>query len=457
MYLDKVVRILPRFSYELNESWISDKIRFSYDFLFNQRLQAPWFKADREKSTFISVSWFASLKLFFFKILNAKFFYVFSGEFVDLFTLSAAKDFFSSIGNSNFSFFTAEFLSFYDFRFTYLMNSTLDSLENSTSIFLLNLDLRLEIPLINYRIRRSFMKNMSLKVFSSGYISRYFGFETTYLGNSFTSLVNFFEGKSKTSSFFFNPTKTPLSILKPEIYSTLNYFFLINHVAFENLTSGFIFKFSSFIAKKLNLLRDGWLGLNFVNTSTARLNAIEIGFLPGLTYQPPIYNQAHGLKFTDKTVLFLMNSDDKLYNFTNENNTSNLFLVYQGHHADETATFSNLILPGVTFLEKDGLYLNLLGFVQQTNKITNLYKHSKLDWEIFKALYFYKFLQYKFNFSIFFSFYEVFNFFISLISYNKFYTSNYQEVFLNSYGFSSFLALNNFFFNVGFFLNLFLC
>ena len=44
----KVVRILPKSSHELNENWISDKARFSYDSLNSQRLKGIFVK-DKEE------------------------------------------------------------------------------------------------------------------------------------------------------------------------------------------------------------------------------------------------------------------------------------------------------------------------------------------------------------------------------------------------------------------------
>ena len=40
----EVMRILPRLNEEVNEEWISDKTRFSYDGLKRQRLTVPMIK-----------------------------------------------------------------------------------------------------------------------------------------------------------------------------------------------------------------------------------------------------------------------------------------------------------------------------------------------------------------------------------------------------------------------------
>ena len=44
----EVLRILPRKNPEVNENWISDKIRFFYDGLKRQRLTSPYIKTNGE-------------------------------------------------------------------------------------------------------------------------------------------------------------------------------------------------------------------------------------------------------------------------------------------------------------------------------------------------------------------------------------------------------------------------
>jgi len=63
------------------------------------------------------------------------------------------------------------------------------------------------------------------------------------------------------------------------------------------------------------------------------------------------------------------------------------FYIYQGHHFTEDAQNSNLILPGLTFLEKKGTYLNIEGFIQQNDQFLNLNSEQRKDSIIFKYLY----------------------------------------------------------------------
>merc|ERR1712086_1242386 len=46
----QILRILPRFNEEVNEEWISDKARFSYDGLRVQRIDSPYRRDNSLKS-----------------------------------------------------------------------------------------------------------------------------------------------------------------------------------------------------------------------------------------------------------------------------------------------------------------------------------------------------------------------------------------------------------------------
>ena len=50
------MRIIPRLNEEINEEWISDKTRFSYDGLKRQRLTKPMIRDDNGNFDFCGVA-----------------------------------------------------------------------------------------------------------------------------------------------------------------------------------------------------------------------------------------------------------------------------------------------------------------------------------------------------------------------------------------------------------------
>ena len=67
------------------------------------------------------------------------------------------------------------------------------------------------------------------------------------------------------------------------------------------------------------------------------------------------------LNSKNSKISYLYNTNLKNKLIKDKNN----FIIYQGHHFTEDAQNSNLILHGLTFLEKKGTYLNIEGIIQK--------------------------------------------------------------------------------------------
>jgi NADH-quinone oxidoreductase subunit G len=62
------------------------------------------------------------------------------------------------------------------------------------------------------------------------------------------------------------------------------------------------------------------------------------------------------------------------------------FTVYIGSHGDAGAHRADVILPGATYTEKSGIYVNTEGRVQMTNRAGFAPGEAKEDWAILRAL-----------------------------------------------------------------------
>ena len=62
------------------------------------------------------------------------------------------------------------------------------------------------------------------------------------------------------------------------------------------------------------------------------------------------------------------------------------FVIYQGHHGDEGAHRADVILPGAAYTEKDGLYVNTEGRVQEGFRAIFPPGEAKDDWQIIADL-----------------------------------------------------------------------
>ncbi|CAM9329513.1 unnamed protein product [Phaeothamnion confervicola] len=61
-------------------------------------------------------------------------------------------------------------------------------------------------------------------------------------------------------------------------------------------------------------------------------------------------------------------------------------VIYQGTHGDESVRAADLILPGCTFTEKEGTFLNFEGRPQRTTVALKGPKVARDDWQVIRAL-----------------------------------------------------------------------
>jgi NADH-quinone oxidoreductase subunit G len=64
---------------------------------------------------------------------------------------------------------------------------------------------------------------------------------------------------------------------------------------------------------------------------------------------------------------------------------ANSFKVYIGHHGDRGAAAADVVLPGAAYSEKHGIYVNLEGRVQYSEKAVDPPGDAREDWSIFRA------------------------------------------------------------------------
>ena len=67
-------------------------------------------------------------------------------------------------------------------------------------------------------------------------------------------------------------------------------------------------------------------------------------------------------------------------------NKKDKFIVYQGSHGDKGAEIADVILPGAAYTEKNGLFINLEGKLQNAYKASYPPGEAYEDWIVFKNL-----------------------------------------------------------------------
>jgi len=357
----EVKRVLPRVNEDINEEWISDKTRYACDGLSKQRLDTPYI---RENGKLQKASWNEVLKILInkFKELNPEEIGGVVGDLADLEMMYSFKLFFNnSLGSQNLECRQDKIYINPEERMNYIFNSTINGIEDSDFILLVGSNPRLEATILNARIRKTYLKN-KLKIYSIGDPG-----DLTYpykIIGSNTSIINeIVNGKHEISAKI-QKSKKPMIILGESSLYGKN-----GKYVFET--------FKNFLFKN-NFIRKDWNALNVLNQHASRVGAIDLGIYS--------INEEDNFSFFEKLsnnqlkLIYLLGAD------TIDINKKNEFIIYQGSHGDKNAEIADIVLPGAAYTEKDGLFVNLEGKLQNAYKASYPPGEAREDWIIFKDL-----------------------------------------------------------------------
>ena len=345
---EEILRVTPRTNEFINEEWISDKVRFNYDGYYQQRIDIPYIKKNQKLS---SSSWEESLKILKNKLKSLKP-VALVGEHVDLETGYAINKFMSNFGKDNVECRTDN-QAILENLDSYRFNTPLNEIENSDLIILLGTNPKIETPIINHKIFKAYNNNS--RIFNIGE-NIPLNYQTEYLGDKLSNLNNekLIKALKKSSN--------PLIIIGSAFLNKIK--------NIKTLKSIFSF------ADKYNVITKDKNNLNFLNPYASRVGQLILGNTTKNLCEP--FSKLKKEKF------------EIVLSFGSEHIASeqfdNCFRVYFGHHGDEGAMKSDIILPTPLYTEKNGIFVNIEGRPQEAKKCHNPIGSAKEEWSIIKKL-----------------------------------------------------------------------
>jgi len=335
----EVVRVLPRLNEGLNEEWISDKTRFNFDALKIQRLDTPYF---RENNALKQCSWQVAidkLKDLLLKTSSSETSIVCSVN-TDLDTLKKAKILTNSLGIQNFGYPRAFDLNL-DFSKNYLCNTPLARVEESDLCLLVGVNPRYEASMLNLKLRKRHRQGL-YKTASVG-VPHSQTYKTEVLGVSPYTLIEISEGR--------HPLCKDLRISKKPLilYSST----LAERTDFSGLEKALKLIENNIRSKTLD-----WNCLSFLNQESNQVGAFEMGI-----------NKIDFSKMRSQSLCILLGSfrEEELEKIR-KGISEETKLVFIGTNGCDFTAKADVILPTTTFLEKEGLYMNLEGRIQKTKR-----------------------------------------------------------------------------------------
>ena len=238
----------------------------------------------------------------------------------------------------------------------WLFNTSLQGLENADSILLVGVNPRTEAPLLNQRIRKSWLAGKTRVGVIGDASDLTYDFDVVGRGTKTLSKL------PKAAQDALANAERPAIVVGAGALSGPNGAKVLNQLGK--------------LAAKVGVVKDGWNGFNVLHHAAARVGGLDMGFVPstgGLTAHEMVQKGA-------LDVLFLLGADEI------ETGPSNAFKVYLGSHGDRGAHTADVILPGAAWTEKSGLYVNTEGRVQMGERAVFPKGEAKEDWAILRAL-----------------------------------------------------------------------
>ncbi len=360
----EVMRVVPCLNEAINEEWISDKTRFAYDGLKNNRLDRPYVR--NEEGQLEVCDWDDALSAVTEVIRGHESeVAVLTGDMVDCETITALKDITDALGihHRDGRFDGAD----YDIsqRSGYIMNTSIEGLEEADAILLVGTNPRHEATLVNARIRKCFYERQTPIGLIGAAVDLTYNYD--HLGDNVKALEDLAKGKGAFA-------KVLKDAEKPALIISASLFKRKDAKALQALTYE--------VAKKYDAIAKDWNGYNVIQSNAAITGALDLGFIP-----------AHGGKATNDILkmaksgklraLWLIGVD---HHELIKKDLGDTVVIYQGHHGDRGASVADIILPTAAYTEKNATYVNTEGRPQRTRQAMFPLGQAKEGWTVIRAL-----------------------------------------------------------------------
>lgn len=302
--VNKICRVLPYANESLNEEWITNKARYSYDGLFMQRINTCLLKTSffsvfnlilrnsevNSMEFFVRISLNAAYCIFTDKLFSndVKFFNSTVGNLVDMETVNSAKGFSSSLGSTNHSYFDICRSLASDFSFLFLFNTSLDLLSKVPSFcLLLAANTRFEAPLLNLKLTKLSL-DFSIPFYSVGLGINYSAFHVNNLSSSLHTFFDICEFKHPFCKNFYLEgfLSYPMILIGSAICSRVN----ANSFVSASISFCYGLLYLSSGLDKLNSMSFNLSTISpfvfkffgFLHLYSGAINSLDLAYIPGV-------------------------------------------------------------------------------------------------------------------------------------------------------------------------------
>ena len=359
----EVMRILPKLNEDINEEWLSDKARFSYDGLKVQRIDTPYI---RQNGKLVEASWDEAISKIVENIgyIKGESIAAIAGTMVNAESLFLLKKMLGTLGSKNIDANQFGYRIDSTSRSNYLFNSGIAGVEKADICLLVGANPRQVAPVLNARIGKM-VRNGHMHVARVGTED-----DQTYsieeLGEELASLESILAGKGDFAKKLQDASK-PIIIVGDGVLTRSD-----SHGILSLLHD---------IAEKYDVVSSEWNGFNILHNHASMVAALDLGFYSGKNG----CGTSDILKATKEgkvKTLYLLAADDINVNEIDKD----CFVIYQGHHGDASASRADVILPEAAYTEQDGIFVNMEGRPQYARAAISPLGQARESWDIITYL-----------------------------------------------------------------------
>ena len=354
----EVLRILPRINDDVNEEWLGDKSRFSFDGLKRRRLDRPWVRRDGKLQVATWPEAFGAVAARLRGLAGDRIGAI-AGDLCDAESMLALKELLASLGSANLDCRQDGAKLDGSRRDFYLFNSTVAAIEEADAILLIGSNPRREAPVLNARIRKRWaLGGCQVAIIGPAADLTY---AAEHLGDGPDAIAALPGGEGGFAEAL-KAAKHPMII--------------VGQGALTRPDAAAVLAAAWKLAAGCGALSADWHGFNVLHTAAARVGALDLGFLPSADGKSSEAMLGGGVD-----LLWLLGADE----FDTDRIGPNTFVVYQGHHGDRGAARADVILPGAAYTEKHGTYVNTEGRVQRGYPAILPPGEAREDWKVLRA------------------------------------------------------------------------
>jgi NADH-quinone oxidoreductase subunit G len=347
----EIFRIIPKPCSSINDSIISDKARFSYDALKNNRIE-NLFRYDLKTLKYETINWVKFFENTNGLLKNKKKINILVNNEIDLYTIEFLKKLKNKfVGRININTVNVN-LNRNNFFKTNSVDKISDIEKSNNVCFLLSSNPKLESAILNAKLRFKY-KNNIYNIYSLGQSFSY-NIPSNFINLNLNKILNIFEGKN----FF----------LSKLLINSCNPLILIG----EHLNK-----------------RVGGVGslIQFIRSKILSAKIIEIKSFCNSAVQDYLNIKTLSSRIIQQDSLFIAVNLDDVVNLRKMFHKKNKTLIWLNSHGSDMALEADVIIPTLTSFENEEIFLNLEERPQKTNRTFSSFFNAQSTKNIFRSIF----------------------------------------------------------------------